>query len=417
MGGGFAGLAAARGLARTPASVTLVDRRNFHLFQPLLYQVATGGLSPGDIASPLRHLVRRDRRTEVLLGEVTGIDPERRVVALADRELPYDTLLLATGSGHHYFGNAGWQAHAPGLKTVEDAIAIRHRVLYAFEAAERAADPEARRAWLNFVVVGAGPTGVELAGALGEIANDTLRSDFRHIDPTEARILLVEGMERVLPALHPDLSRRAAASLARLGVSVRTGTLVTSLGPGHATLAQGGAEQRVATRTILWAAGVRAHPLGAALAAATGTPTDSQGRVRVGPDLSLPGQPEVFVAGDLARVDGPDGEPLPGLAPVALQQGRHVARVVAARLAGEPPPPYTYRRTGTMATIGRGAAVAEIGKLRLGGFPAWMAWLFVHLLGLVEPENRLIVLFQWGWSFLTRNRGARLITGQGPDNA
>lgn len=413
VGGGFAGLHCTRGLARAPVEVTLVDRRNFHLFQPLLYQVATGALSPGDIASPIRHLLNRQANARVLLAEVEEIDLEARRIRFADGEKHFDTLVLAAGSATHHFGHDDWAVSAPGLKTVEDATEMRHRILLAFEAAEREPDPERRRSWLTFVVVGAGPTGVELAGALAEIAQDTLRGDFRRIDPSEARILLLEGADRALPGYPAGLSQAAASALERLGVEVETGTLVTDVGPRRVAVERGGSIAEIATRTVLWAAGVAASPLGAAVAGAAGAATDREGRVVVGDDLSIPGRPEVIVVGDLARHEV-EGVPLPGLAPVAIQQGRHAARVIRARLDGSEPPPFRYRDQGTMAVIGRGYAVASMGGRSYTGFFAWTVWLFVHVMGLVEPENRLIVFVQWAWNYFTRNRGARLITGGSP---
>jgi NADH dehydrogenase len=413
VGGGFGGLKAAQGLRRAPVEVTLVDRRNFHLFQPLLYQVATGGLSPANIASPLRSILRRQANARVLLGEVRGFDLEDRRVLLEEGDLAYDTLVVATGSRHHYFGRDHWEPLAPGLKTVEEATEIRRRVLRAYEAAERETEPGAVRALLTFVVAGAGPTGVELAGALAELARVTLRDDFRSIDPAGARILLVEGTDRVLPGFPEELSEKARASLERLGVEVRTGVLVGAIDPGRVALgrAAGGAEV-VEARTVLWAAGVRASSLGAELASQAGARLDETGRVLVGLDLCLPGRPEVLVLGDLAHVAGEKGEPLPGLAPVAMQQGRYASRLIARRLRGRSCPPFRYRDHGTMATIGRRAAVADLGRLRFSGYPAWLLWLFIHLLYIVEFSNRLLVLLQWAWSYLTRNRSARLITGE-----
>lgn len=410
VGGGFGGLYAAQHLRRAALDVTLVDRRNFHLFQPLLYQVATGGLSPADISAPLRAVLKRQRNARVLLAEAVGFDLGARRLRLAQGALDYDTLVVAGGARHHYFGNPGWEALAPGLKTIEDATEIRRRVLGAFEAAEHEGDAERRRAWLTFVVVGAGPTGVELAGALAEIARETLRGNFRGFDPATARILLVEGTERVLPGYPADLSARALRSLLRLGVGVRTGTLVTQLTPDSVTLKRGDASETLPARVVLWAAGVQASPLGRALAEAAGCELDGAGRVRVEPDLSLPGHPEVFVIGDLATVRGRDGAPLPGVAPVAMQQGRYVARLIHARLRGRSLPPFRYFHKGSLATIGRAAAVADFGRLRFGGYPAWLAWLFVHLMYVVEFENRLLVFVQWAWNYVTRNRSARLIT-------
>ncbi len=414
VGGGFGGLRASRALRDAPVEVTLVDRRNFHLFQPLLYQVATGALSPGDIASPLRGILRRQRNTRVWLAEVTGFDVRGRRVVLRDGSVGYDTLVVAAGSGYQYFGRDDWQPLAPSLKSVEEALDIRRRVLGAFEAAEREADPHARAAWLTFVIVGAGPTGVELAGALAEVARDTLRHDFRAADPTAARIVLVEGAARVLPTFPPDLSAKAAAALECLGVEVRPATTVVQVDAAGVVLRGATGEgEHLPARVVLWAAGVRASPLAAALAAATGAERVRAGRVLVGPDLTVPGHPDVFVAGDMANVRQADGVPLAGLAPVALQQGEYVARVIRARLAGGAMGPFRYRDRGTMATIGRAAAVADFGRIRVAGLPAWLAWLFIHLINLVEFENRVLVLVQWAWTYVTWNRSARLITGTG----
>ena len=414
VGGGFGGLYAAQALRRARVAVTVVDRRNFHLFQPLLYQVATGGLSPGDIASPLRAVLKRQANTRVLLGEVEDFDATRREVVLCDGRVPYDSLIVAAGASHHYFGNDAWEALAPGLKTVEDATEIRARVLLAFEAAEREADPARRSIWLTFVIVGAGPTGAELAGALAEIAHETMRRDFRTIDPREARILLLEGTERVLPTYSPKLSAKATSALERLGVVVRTNTLVTAIEPGVVTVRVGETRERIPTHTVMWAAGVAASPLGRALARATAAPLDKVGRVIVEPDLSVPAHPEIFVVGDLASYTHQTGAPLPGVAPVAMQEGRYVAQAITRRLRGEEPAPFRYFDRGSMAVIGRGAAVAKIGPLEFNGYLAWLAWLFVHIMYLVEFENRLLVLTQWAWNYLTWHRGARLITGERP---
>jgi NADH dehydrogenase len=412
VGGGFAGLNAAIGLKRAPLEVVLVDRRNFHLFQPLLYQVATGALSPGDIATPLRHVLRRQRNTRVLLGEVVGFDAAARRVLLSDGALDYDYLVVAAGMRNFYFGNDAWRERAPALKSIEDATAMRARILGAFEAAEREADPERRAAWLRFAVIGAGPTGVELAGALAEIARDTLRSEFRAIDTARAEVHLIELGERVLPSFPETLSEKARASLERLGVAVHLRTRVREIRDGELEVESAGAARAIAARTVLWAAGVRASELGERLAAATGAALDRAGRIEVAPDLSVPGFPEVFVLGDLAAFTHQGGKPLPGVAPVAMQAGRHAARAIRARLRGAPPPPFRYADKGNLATIGRAAAVADLGpRLRFSGFLAWLLWLFVHLLYLVGFENRLLVLIQWGWNYLTWNRSARLITG------
>ena len=410
IGGGFGGLYAARSLKRAPVGVTLVDRRNFHLFQPLLYQVATGGLSPGEIASPLRSVLARQRNATVLLGEVVDIDVGGRRVLLSDGEVGYDELIVATGATHHYFGHHEWADRAPGLKTIEDATEIRGRILLAFETAEREPDPVRRDAWLTFVVVGAGPTGVELAGALSEIANDTLRHDFRAIRPSDARIILIEAADRVLPPYAPDLSEKARLSLERLGVTVRLGASVSAVDAHGVTVAVGGHTEEIAARTVLWAAGVQASPLARMLAAATGAELDRNGRVHVASDLSLPGHPEIVAIGDMVHVEQ-DGALLPGIAPVAMAQGRYAAHRIAARVEGRPVEPFRYRDKGAMATIGRSAAVADLRFVRFSGLLAWLAWLFIHLLYLVEFENRLMVLVQWAWMYFTRNRGARLITG------
>jgi NADH dehydrogenase len=414
VGGGFGGLYAAQALRRAPVQLTLVDRRNFHLFQPLLYQVAAGGLSPGEIASPLRYILRRQRNTRVLLGEVVDIDVATRRVTLSDGELDYDALVVAAGATHHYFGNQDWEARAPGLKSIEDATEIRSRVLLAFEIAEREPDARRRHAWLTFIVVGAGPTGVELAGALAEIANDTLKNDFRAIHPPDAEIILLEAADRVLPPYPPSLSAKAKEQLERLGVTVRLGTAVARVDDDGVVVRVGTREERIAARTILWAAGVQASPLAALLARVTGVATDRNGRVLVQPDLSLPGHPEIFAIGDMAHVEQ-DGALLPGIAPVAMSQGRYVARRIAAQAAGRSMPgPFRYSHKGTMATIGRKAAVADLRVVHLSGLPAWLAWLFIHLLYLVEFDNRLLVLIEWAYNYFTRNRGARLITGRNP---
>jgi NADH dehydrogenase len=415
VGGGFGGLEAARRLRKARAEVTLIDRRNFHLFQALLYQVATGGLSPANIAAPLRALVKRQKNTRVVLGEVVDLDIEGRRVILSDGEVPYDTLVLAAGARHHYFGHVDWEQHAPGLKTVEDATEIRRRILLAFEAAEREPDPKRREAWLTFVVVGAGPTGVELAGAIAELAHHTLRSNFRTFDPASARILLLEAADRVLPPYPPTLSAKAARYLARLGVTVRTNVMVTDVRADGVTIRAGEQTEAIAARTILWAAGVQASPLAKVLVEQTGAQLDRAGRVIVAPDCTVPGHPELFVIGDMAHFPGENGQPLPGVAPVAIQQGAYVAKLIRARLEGDPAPaPFRYIDYGKMATVGRAAAVADLGWMRFGGFFAWLLWLFIHLIRMVQFENRLLVLLQWAWNYFTRNRSARLITGESP---
>jgi NADH dehydrogenase len=404
VGGGFGGLAAARGLARAPVDVTLVDRTNHHLFQPLLYQVATAGLSPAEIASPIRRILRRQRNARVLLGEAVAIDAAARCVRLADGEVAYDYLVVAAGAGHSYFGRDEWAANAPGLKTLEDALEIRRRALVAFEEAEREEDPEARRRALTFVVVGGGPTGVEMAGAFAEIARNTLARDFRRIDPRTARILLVEAGPRVLPTYPEELSEKAKRQLEALGVQVWTGALVTGVDASGVEI---GAE-RVATRTVVWAAGVLASPLARSL----GAPLDRAGRVRVLSDLTVPGQPAVFVIGDLASLER-DGRPVPGVAPAAIQMGAHAARNVLRALRGEPLVPFFYRDKGSLATIGRRSGVADFGWVRLSGPVAWLAWLGVHIFFLIGFRNRFVVLFTWAWAYLTYERSARLILGRG----
>ena len=415
IGGGFGGLYAARTLGRAGIHVTLIDRRNFHLFQPLLYQVATGALSPGEIASPLRYILQKYRNVEVLLGEAADLDAAARRVTLRDgATVPYDSIIFATGSTHHYFGHDDWANIAPGLKTIENATAIRSKLLVAFEHAEREPDAAKRQEWLNFVIVGGGPTGVELAGALGEIARDTLRHDFRHINPAEAQILLIEGEPRLLPNFPPDLSASAEKQLAQLGVRTRTDARVTDITADGVMLhlKEPAEDRHIAAKTVLWAAGVRASRLGKVLGERAGAPLDRAGRVIVQQDFSVPGHPEIFVIGDLAVYTFDGGKPLPGLAPVAMQEGRWVARLIRSRLSGrKPPKPFHYFDKGNLATIGRNKAVADFGRLHLSGFLAWFTWVFVHLMYLVEFENRLLVLTEWVYNYITRNRGARLITG------
>ena len=411
VGGGFGGLNAARALHRAPVQITLVDRRNFHLFQPLLYQVATGGLSPANIAAPLRAIVARQANCDVLLGDVTGFDIDKHIVQLAGDAIGYDTLVVAAGARHSYFGHPEWEPFAPGLKTIEDATEIRRRMLSAFESAEREVEIDRRHELLTFVVVGGGPTGVELAGTMAEIARHTLKREFRHIDPSDSQIILVEAGDRVLPAYPPDLSAKALQSLERLGVVVRMNTMVTSVAADQVMFKFAGVEERLTTSSVIWAAGVEASPLAKLLAQATGAKIDRAGRISVEPDLSLPGHPEIFVLGDMASYTHQDGRPLPGVAPVAIQQGRFVARLINARLRGRPLPTFRYRSLGNMATIGRSAAVADFGKVHFSGFIAWMIWLVVHLMNLVGFRNRLLVLVQWAWNYFTFDRSARLITG------
>ncbi|HEX6041940.1 NAD(P)/FAD-dependent oxidoreductase [Longimicrobium sp.] len=404
VGGGFGGLSAAHALRKAPVSATLVDRRNHHVFQPLLYQVATAMLSPADIAGPIRSVLRHDRATEVRMSEVTGFDLPNRQVLLADGTgLAYDYLVVATGATHAYFGHPEWEPLAPGLKTIEDATHIRRRFLLAFEAAEQEEDPEERRALLTFVVVGAGPTGVEMAGAFAEIARKSLVRDFRRVDTSTARVILLEGGPRVLSAYDEDLGAYARRSLERKGVDVRTGSVVTRIEADAVYVG----EERIRTRNVVWAAGVTASPLGRAL----GVETDRVGRVMVQPDLSIPGHPEVFVVGDLMNLAGPDGTPYPGVAQVAIQGGQQVARNIARDIKGQPRRPFKYFNKGNMATIGRRSAILQRYGFKMKGIPAWMAWLFVHIMFLIGYRNRLAVLLQWAWSYFTWQRGARLITG------
>jgi len=425
VGGGFGGLQAVSKLASAPVEITLIDRRNFHLFQPLVYQVATGALSPAEIAAPLRGIFKRRKNVKVVLAEVTGFDLEQRHV-YADHlpngeqnvAIPYDTLIVSAGSRYSYFGHDEWQSSAPELKSLEGALDIRARILTAFEAAEVERDEARRSAWLTFVVVGAGPTGVEIAGQIAELARDALPNDFRSMDPRSARVLLVETADRVLTAFPPALSRKAAAALEQLGVTTLLGHTVVDVRPGHVLVRMPDGEQEdVPTQTAIWAAGVTASGLAAELASAAGADVDRAGRVTVGPQLTLPGRPEVFAIGDMVNVGDAGGAlvPLPGLAPVAMQQGRYAARVIRDRLEGAETEPFRYVDKGNLATIGRSKAVADIKRLRLSGFVAWVAWLVVHLYYLIGFQNRLLVLVRWTFSFLTHGRGARLITRPTPE--
>lgn len=397
VGGGFGGLFAAKALKREAVRVTLIDRRNHHLFQPLLYQVATASLSPADIAAPIRKVLRRQKNAAVILGEAAAIDVPGKKVVLADGEVEFDDLIVATGAAHSYFGHDEFAPFAPGLKTLEDALEIRRRVLLAFEAAERRPGPE----WLTFVIVGAGPTGVELAGALSEIARHTLVRDFRRIDPGQSRVVLLEGAPRVLPTYPEDLSEKARRQLERLGVQVRTGARVTRVDAEAVWIG----EERIPARTTLWAAGVSASPLLRSL----GAPLDKTGRVLIRPDLTIPGRNDIFVIGDAAALEG-----VPGVAPAAIQMGRHAARNIVRSIRGEPPKKFEYRDRGLLATIGRAKAVADLRWIHLSGFVAWAAWLLVHIFFLIGFRNRLAVLFEWAWVYFTWERGARLITGEHP---
>jgi NADH dehydrogenase len=411
VGGGFGGLYATRMLKHADVDVTLIDRRNFHLFSPLLYQVATGALSPGEIASPLRYVLNGQKNTKVLLGEVVDLDARSHELILGDQSrIPYDTVLFATGSTHSYFSHPEWAKLAPGLKTVEDATEIRARLLLAFERAERETDTAERRAQLTFVIVGGGPTGVELAGAIAEISRDTLKKDFRNIDPADAHIFLIEGTDRLLPAYPPKLSRAAEASLDRLGVETNTSAIVTQIDAHGVTVTAGEKNTRIPAKTVLWAAGVEASPLGKVLANRSGVTLDSAGRVPVEPGLSIAGHPEILVIGDLAAFIQ-DGRQLPGVAPTAIQQGKYAAKLIRNRLQNEKTKPFRYRDKGSLATIGRNSAVAQIGPFQFSGILAWLAWLFIHLLYIVEFENRVLIIVQWAYDYFTHNRGARLITG------
>jgi NADH dehydrogenase len=405
LGGGFAGLSAAKALRKTSARVTLLDRQNHHLFQPLLYQVATAALSPADIAAPLRGILRKQGNCEVIMADVTAVDPAAKKIVTSDGEVPFDYLIVATGARHHYFGKEQWESLAPGLKNLDDALEIRRRMLLAFELAEKTPNDALRNAAMTFVVVGGGPTGVEMAGAIAEIARHTLVRDFRHINAGEARVILVENSDRVLTVFVPELSASAQKQLIALGVDLRLGMSVTDLSPEGATLNSG---EFIPAKTVVWAAGNKASPLGASL----GVPMDRAGRVIVQPDLSIPGHPDIFVIGDLAHFAPEDGAPLPGLAPVAMQQGRHVAANIQQRMAGGWTKPFLYEDKGTMATIGRHAAVADAGFMRFTGLPAWLAWLFIHILFLVGYRSKFAVLLSWAYTYFVYGRKARLITGR-----
>jgi len=413
LGGGFGGLKAAQRLKRAPVEVTLIDRRNFHLFQPLMYQVATGSLSPGEIAAPLRGVLSHQKNAQVLLGEAVDIDPDAKRVTLRDgANFEYDSLIVATGSKTSYYGKDAWREWAPSLKTVEEATAIRHKILYAFEWAERAKTEAEARAWLTFVIVGAGATGLELAGALAEIARETLKHDFRRINPTEAQIILIEGGPRVLASYPEKLSAKAEKLVTKLGVEVRKGVMVTDIDHDGVTLKQGDQTSKLAAKTVLWGGGVITTEFGKKLGEKTKAPTDKQGRIKVNPDLTVPGYSNIFVVGDLATVEGKNGKTLPGVAQVAMQGGAYVAKVIRGRLKGEREfKPFHYFDKGDMAVIGRNRAVANIFGFQVWGLPAWLVWLFIHLMYIVEFQSRVIVFIQWGFEYLTFNRGALLITG------
>jgi NADH dehydrogenase len=415
LGGGFAGLNAAQKLARAPVDITLIDRRNFHLFQPLLYQVATGSLSPGEICAPLRGVLSKQKNALVLMCEAVDIDPDAKRIQLKDGAgIDYDSLIVATGSKTSYYGNDAWREYAPSLKTIEEATAIRHKILYAFERAERCAAETDVHDWLTFVIVGAGATGLELAGALAEIANETLKNDFRRINPKHARIILMEGGDRVLPAYPPDLSAKAERLVRRLGVEVMKGVMATGVDSAGVTFKRGDVIDKLPARTVLWTGGVIANTFGNKLAERTKAETDRSGRIKVQPDLTVPNYPDIFVVGDLAATSGKGGKTLPGVAQVAIQEGTYAAQTISARLKGKTGlAPFHYLDKGDMAVIGRAAAVANVFGLHFWGLPAWLIWLFIHLLYIVEFQDRVLVFIQWGFEYFTFNRGARLITGAG----
>jgi NADH dehydrogenase len=405
VGGGFGGLLAARGLRNAPVRVTIIDRNNYHLFQPLLYQVATAGLSPADIAAPIRNVVGRQRNTSVIMAEVVGVDTKAQRVLLPDRSVPYDYLILATGARYNYFGHPEWESLAPGLKSITDATSIREKILLAFESAEMERDPEKQRALMTFILVGAGPTGVEMAGAIAELAHRALARDFRHIDPTSARILLLEAGPRILTAFPEDLAEKAKQALERMGVEVRTNAAVEKV--DETGVVVGG--KHIPSHTVLWTAGVIASPAGTWL----GAETDRAGRVKVQADLSVPGHPNIFVIGDTALALQ-DGKPLPGVAPVAMQQGRYVANLITRRIQGRPEQPFHYHDKGNVATVGRSFAIVDLGRVKLSGFLAWVLWMAIHIFYLIGFRNRLLVMLEWAWAYFTFQRGARLITWQTP---
>lgn len=411
IGGGFGGLYAAQNLGRQNVEVLLIDKRNFHLFQPLLYQVATGGLSPGDIASPLRAVVSKYKNIRVVKGEVENIDLARKKVFLENEAYSYDQLIVAAGAQHHYFGNDQWAPKAPGLKTIEDALEMRRRIFQAFENAEKESDPLLRQAWLNFVIIGGGPTGVELAGALAELAYETLKNDFAAMDPSETRITLIEGAPRILGSYPEELSAKAQKTLEKLGVKIKTNSLVIDIDDNQLRVQQGEASETIRAKTILWGAGVKMAGLADILARESGAVQDRTGRIHVTGNLQLENYPEVFVIGDMAYLEDKNGEALPGVAPVAMQQGKYVAKLIRRQSKGKRVKPFRYLNKGSLAVIGRNAAVADFGFARLAGWPAWLVWIFVHIAYLIEYENRLLVLIQWASNYLTRKKGARLITG------
>ena len=410
VGGGFGGLYTAKALKQSSVQVTLIDKRNFHLFQPLLYQVATGGLSPSDIASPLRLILRQYKNVQVLLNSVVDLKPkDKQIILDDDKSISYDILILATGSTHHYFGNDQWENHAPGLSTVEDALEIRNRVFGAFEAAEKENDPIKRQAWLTFVIVGGGPTGVELAGAVAEIANSSMNGNFNNFTPKDAKIILIEGLERVLPPYPTELSSKAEQELCNLGVTIHTQSMVTSISENNIVLRKGEKYEQITSHTILWAAGVKASSIGKKLAEKTGAQIDRAGRVIVEPDLSIIGFPDIFVIGDLSSFSHQNNKPLPGIAPVAMQQAKYVAKLIQKQLKGESLPSFVYKDYGSMAVIGKNKAVADFKFIKLSGFLAWFIWIWVHIYYLIEFDNKLVVLIQWIWNYFTQGRGSSVI--------
>ncbi len=413
IGGGFGGLYAAQTLAKGSVKVTLIDKRNFHIFQPLLYQVATGGLSPTNITSPLRGILKRNKNVEVLMGEVKNIDPKQQTVQLRYREISYDSLIVATGASHQYFGHEEWADQAPGLKTIEDALEMRRRIFIAFESAEKETDPKKRQAWLTFAIVGGGPAGVELAGALAELAHGTLKEDFRNINTKEAKIILVQSSERILPSYSPSLSAKAKASLEQLGVTVMTGARVINMDNQTITVRCSNEIESIRARTVLWTAGMKASAMAEVLSESTDAVLDKAGRVIVNPDFNVPGTENIFVIGDLANYTHQTGKPLPGVAPVAMQSGKYVGRLIRSRLQGETISPFRYWDWGSLAVIGKHAAVVDIGFLKLSGFLAWTFWMFIHVFYLLEFDNKLIVMIQWAWNYFTSGKGARMITAPG----
>lgn len=412
VGGGFAGLYAAKELKDAPVEVTLIDKRNFHLFQPLLYQVATGSLSPAEICSPLRLIVGRNKNTKVILDEVIDINPEEKQVIMREGMVNYDYLVIGTGVSHHYFGNEHWEKDAPGLKSIENALDIRRRIFLAFEEAEKLSSPEEKEEWLTFAIVGGGPTGVELAGAIAEIAHKTIKQDFKEIDTTRAKILLIEGMDRVLPPYPEELSHKAQASLEELGVTVLTRRMVTDIRNNILYIKYGEQQEIIKARTILWAAGVKASGLAQIVCDRTQAETDRAGRIMVEPDLTIKNHPDIFIVGDLAHFAHQDNKPLPGIAPVAMDQGKYVAKLIRSREKGETIKGFSYVDKGSLAVIGDNHAVANLGFVKLSGFLAWLVWVFAHIYYLIEFDNKLVVMLQWGWNYFTRGRGARLITGE-----